>query len=634
MKIRTKTVIAISIVSLLLIIILYTISSKIVLQRFYSLEQESAQTNVDRALNALSREVEALAQSNRDWARWDDTYLYIANRNQEYIETNLNIESFEILRVNEVAYMDSSGNIVYAREFDHPTHTEKNISDEDLKVFTNLHEIKEESLSGLAYKDRELVLFSKKPILMSSLDSSPNGSLIFMRYFDESQIEELKQITRLNVSITLLEDHTSIKNVEQKETQDPLVEDGKIFTHALNEENTVGYAILKDYRGNPLVALTVTQPRKIMQQGKETITYLLVFIILIGAIFGVSAFILIEKLVISRIYLLNGEVKQIDSEKLAKKRTTERGKDEISELTRSINEMLDKIENSEKETKKISEDLEREKQNLKGKVVELEKTRTAVLNMMEDLKETNEHLKDLDKIKSNFLNIVSHELKTPLTAIFAYLDILKDTEKDLTEDQKKSFEAVKRNSDQLKGIINNILEISRIEAGKFELVITEINPIDKIQKIVQNLKPLAERKGVSLVHKSEKEFTNMETDEQRFEEIFNNLISNAVKFTEKGSITIKAKKQEKEALFSVADTGGGIPKEKIHELFQKFYQVDASLSRKFGGTGLGLSITKQLIELQGGRIWVESQVGKGTTFYFTLPLKPIKRGNNDKNTLR
>ncbi len=260
---------------------------------------------------------------------------------------------------------------------------------------------------------------------------------------------------------------------------------------------------------------------------------------------------------------------------------------------------------------------------IKNKVHSLENARTATINILEDMKEINDHLKDLDKSKSNFLNIVSHELKTPLTAIFAYLDILDDLKSNLNEDEMKAFDAIKRNSDQLKRLINNILEISRIEAGKFELINTKINPSEKIKFVVENLKPLAENKGIKLLASIDNKTPVITSDEQRLDETLNNLISNAIKFTDKGSVTVSVKKDGEFVLFSVKDTGVGIPKEKQKEMFGKFYQVDSSISRKFEGTGLGLSITKQLIELQGGKIWFESKEKNGTIFYFTLPIKAV-----------
>jgi signal transduction histidine kinase len=246
-------------------------------------------------------------------------------------------------------------------------------------------------------------------------------------------------------------------------------------------------------------------------------------------------------------------------------------------------------------------------------------TKKAVINMLDDLKEANENLKQLDKSKSEFLNIVSHELKTPLTAIIAHLDVLDDLKKNLTPQELSSFEAIRRNTDQLRILISNILEISRIESGKFELAVTKVNLKEMINSIVEELKILAKQKNIEL--KSEVgSIPLIEGDDTRIHEIINNLVSNATKFTEKGEIKIKAEKKGKFIEVSVSDTGIGIPPDKMKNLFQKFYQVDPSIGRRYGGTGLGLSITKKMVEMHHGTISVSSTLGKGSTFKFTLPV--------------
>ncbi len=237
----------------------------------------------------------------------------------------------------------------------------------------------------------------------------------------------------------------------------------------------------------------------------------------------------------------------------------------------------------------------------------------------ETIKKQLEELRELDKAKTDFLNIISHELKTPLTAMSAHLDVLDELKSNLTKQEIKSLEALERNNNQLKTLIDNILEISRIESKRFNLNIKKINLEGCIDDVIRELKIFSDKKGIKLITKIDK-LPLIKDDEERVKEILNNLIDNAIKFTEKGSVTIEAKRQNKCILVTVTDTGIGIPKNKIPQLFKKFYQVDASLGRKYGGTGLGLAITKQLVELQGGRINVKSVLGKGSSFSFTLPV--------------
>ena len=244
---------------------------------------------------------------------------------------------------------------------------------------------------------------------------------------------------------------------------------------------------------------------------------------------------------------------------------------------------------------------------------------------MDDLSESNKHLQDLDKAKTDFLNVASHELKTPLTAISAYLEILDDYKGQFNKDQLQGLDAIKRNSNQLKTLIGNILEISRLDSGRFDLNISDVDIKEKVISLVDNLKILSDNKHIKLKYDCDGVGV-ISTDAMRFEEILNNLVGNAIKFTEKGSVTVKTEygtgKEKGFIVVSVIDTGVGIAEDKMNNLFQKFYQVDATISRKYGGTGLGLSITKKMIELQDGKISVSSSEGKGTTFRFTLPIKP------------
>jgi len=306
--------------------------------------------------------------------------------------------------------------------------------------------------------------------------------------------------------------------------------------------------------------------------------------------------------------------------------------DEIATLCKAFNdasrEMLHSRELAKNYTKDLKKELEKKTREMTINLKELEKSKNASLNIMDDLSETNKHLKDLDKAKTDFLNVASHELKTPLTAISAYLEILDDYKGQFSKEQLQGLDAIKRNSNTLKMLIGNILEISRLESGRFDLNITEVNIKEKIVLLVDNLKILSDNKHIELKYDCS-DVEKIYTDEMRFEEILTNLIGNAIKFTDKGAVNVKVEfgkdKEKGFVVISVIDTGVGISEDNMTNLFKKFYQVDASVSRRYGGTGLGLSITKKMIELQSGKISVNSIAGKGTTFRFTLPISPTKK---------
>ena len=264
--------------------------------------------------------------------------------------------------------------------------------------------------------------------------------------------------------------------------------------------------------------------------------------------------------------------------------------------------------------RKIEMELKKSKEELEKKVVE----RTA------DLQKAYEDLKELEVVKSDFLNMISHELKTPLTAMSAHLEILRDKSfVDINKDKalyNLSLEAIKRNNDQLKILIGNLLELSRIQSGKFFLNISKVDAVEVVSGVIENLDILAKLKGIKIV-KDFRKLPMINTDKERLVEIFNNLIGNAIKFTENGHVKVKCQREGEFVVFEIIDTGIGIKEEHLSHLFEKFYQAGMGYSRKHEGVGLGLSITKQLLDLQGGMISVKSVYGKGSNFTIKIPIR-------------
>jgi PAS domain S-box-containing protein len=235
-------------------------------------------------------------------------------------------------------------------------------------------------------------------------------------------------------------------------------------------------------------------------------------------------------------------------------------------------------------------------------------------------------LQEVDKLKSQFLANMSHELRTPLNSIIGFSRvILKGIDGPITEMQQQDLTAIYNSGQHLLGLINDILDLARIEAGKMELNFEEVHLAEMVTSVMSTAKGLVKEKSIQLMQKVPADMPTVRGDTMRVRQVLLNLISNASKFTDEGSITVEATVQagpngRPEALISVIDTGPGISREDQEKLFKAFSQVDGSATRKSGGSGLGLSICANLVQLQGGRISVHSEVGRGSTFWFTLPL--------------
>ena len=224
-----------------------------------------------------------------------------------------------------------------------------------------------------------------------------------------------------------------------------------------------------------------------------------------------------------------------------------------------------------------------------------------------------------DRLKSAFLANMSHEIRTPLNAIVGFSSLM--TEPDLTEDDKKMFrEQVQSNSEYLISLIEDIIDVSKIESNQLTIKLQEINVVPLITNIVQTFQlAIASNKNVRVVTKLGATTILVTVDQVRLEQILRNLLANAIKFTDDGVIEVDCERVNNFYTFSVKDTGIGIHLEHQLAIFERFRKIDNNKQIFHRGTGIGLFLSKQLVELLGGKIWVESEVGEGSTFYFTIP---------------
>jgi signal transduction histidine kinase/ligand-binding sensor domain-containing protein/AraC-like DNA-binding protein/AmiR/NasT family two-component response regulator len=228
-----------------------------------------------------------------------------------------------------------------------------------------------------------------------------------------------------------------------------------------------------------------------------------------------------------------------------------------------------------------------------------------------------EKLKEVDRIKSRFFANISHEFRTPLTLILGPLSKLAENESD--ENKKQCLSIMKRNSDRLLQLINQLLDFSRLESGEMNLLVRESDIVSFVKGILMSFRSLADQKNIAATFISSKQKINMYFDYDKVEKIFVNLLSNAFKFTpENGRIVVGIKNGEKEIIIKVKDSGIGIPHNKIPYIFDRFYQADDSLTRNQEGTGIGLALTKELVELHRGKIEVKSELNQGTEFAVTF----------------
>ncbi len=247
-----------------------------------------------------------------------------------------------------------------------------------------------------------------------------------------------------------------------------------------------------------------------------------------------------------------------------------------------------------------------------------------VARLNRELADANQQMAITSRLKSEFLANMSHELRTPLNSIIGYTELVLDgLYGPLTDKQQDRLEKVHRNGRSLLALINDILDLSKIEAGRLELDRVPLNVHSLIDSVMATVQPQAEEKGLEIKRVLPHYLPSIVADENRFQQILLNLLSNAVKFTSHGEIVIAAgtSRDEQKLEIQITDTGIGIAPESFELIFDEFRQVDSTSTREYGGTGLGLAISRRLARLHGGDILVESAVGKGSTFTVVLPLK-------------
>ncbi len=242
--------------------------------------------------------------------------------------------------------------------------------------------------------------------------------------------------------------------------------------------------------------------------------------------------------------------------------------------------------------------------------------------LFHEIEDKGRELQSANKHKSEFLANMSHELRTPLNAILGYTELIIDNiYGDVTDKIKDVLERVEKNGQHLLNLINDVLDLSKIEAGRLYLSLNDYSIQDVIQTVFISVEALAGEKNLELKMKVSEGLKTGKGDEQRIAQVILNLVGNAIKFTEQGKIEVNATVSNESFLISVSDTGPGLSETDQKKIFDEFQQADNSSTRAKGGTGLGLSISKKIVEMHGGRIWVDSILGKGSTFSFTLPIR-------------
>jgi signal transduction histidine kinase/CheY-like chemotaxis protein len=335
----------------------------------------------------------------------------------------------------------------------------------------------------------------------------------------------------------------------------------------------------------------------------------------------------LQNVFLSPLLLIISAMSTVKEQKTFSVRMPDEGHDEFSEMAKTFNSMLDEIESLDKSLVFQRDNLEVEVQI---RTAELREYNHSLNTAIQNEKIARRHAEVANQAKSLFLATMSHEIRTPITSVLGLLELLNKTRMDAKQTDL-AYNAF-LSGQFLLSLINNILDLSKIESGKIELHLTEFNLVSLVQDIQIMMNPQAQDKQLSLVTNiNYKSNCAIIADEDRLKQVLCNLINNAIKFTEQGDISLSVTYQETalseydNVMFEVRDTGIGISADKLTLIFKSFTQADGSITRQYGGSGLGLSISKELVTLMGGTLAVDSVIDQGSCFYFSLKLLRAKQ---------
>jgi len=686
------------------------------------IEERNTSKYIEQALGALSYLISDLEVDTADWAAWDDTYAFIEDGNDEYIQSNLVDETFITMRLNLMLFVHSSGHIVFGKAFDleneettpippdllaHLSANSLLLSQADTHNFT----------SGIISLKRGPVLIASQPILTSEDEGPARGTLIFARYLDSRTINELAQVTLFPITVHSISEEAY---PDFKEALASLLHDRPIFVKPLGTEYIGGYALIKDIYGKPGFVLRVEIPRDAYQLGQVVTSYYILSILGAGVLSGAITMFLIQKQVLSRFTTLIRGIDHIAASGDTSTRVSLGGRDELSLVAGTINGMLAALEESaeryrallnlgsevgeaiiilqdteqgsgiqtfvsdrwsritgyfERELLSMSffdlvhpqyreASLERYQRRMRGEIIsglfeiviirkngaevpiELTSARTTYLGKLanlifirditerkqaqEQLQLLYEHERDIRqqleeeiRKRTEFTRALVHELKTPITPVLAATELLLEEIKD--ERSLKLVQSIDRSASNLNRRIDELMDLIRGETGMLPLNLVPVDVVLLLRDIGYEMMPVALRDGYSLTVDLPSSNPVVSADRDRLRQIIQNLLNNALKFTPAGEgITLRAREDGANLVVEVQDTGLGISKADQKRLFDPYYRRVEDRER-LSGLGLGLALAKTLVELHGGRIWVKSKKGQGSTFGFSLPLETVSR---------
>jgi signal transduction histidine kinase/HPt (histidine-containing phosphotransfer) domain-containing protein/ActR/RegA family two-component response regulator len=580
MRLTTKVTLTLVVLIVLSLFLNYVVFHTYLAEGFTELEQHLARRDMDRCRAALQREAEYLGAFVKDWAQWDDTCKFMAGRKAVYEEANLQFTTFKDNKLSVIRYYDEAGTLFWGKMFD--LDAGKEISSTEFISRTLLHPHQpENSVAGILLTELGPLLVASSTILTSDAEGPPRGVLMMGRNLDDDSVTAIARNVGVTLRVWPLRDK-AVPTEAQRWLKSLPLRGEYAFAHEDRNHLSV-YSVVESIDGQSALLMATTVPCEVTARGRATLYYATISIALVGLIILLAILRLMHFLIL----------------------------EPVGELTENVL--------TARRTSTMSAPL---RLNRRDELGTLSKEFEDTLREWAEAKDASEKA---NRAKSEFLAAVSHELRTPLNGIVGLSELI--TASHSRDAHKAHARRIIREAETLVTLINELLDSAKIEAGKLTVENIPFNLLRLMEEISAVTGINASQKGLAFNMTADPRIPSvLMGDPYRIRQVLINLIGNALKFTDKGSVNVKVSIREDAGdavllRFVVIDTGIGIPKEKQPRLFQRFAQADDSTSRKYGGTGLGTAISRDLVVLMGGEIGLESEEGRGSTFWFDLRLK-------------